>query len=165
MFNEPVDKTTKHKILTDKRCARSRVNIDSRDILKDVLPDQFRYSKFVANQAIYGNRQWYAIHHIFVDHIYKNIGKNIKLLSTNDKLTLLNIADKKRDLKTIGIILAHIRTWEYESFSDMETKIYESYSEEELNIMENIVKQRPVEFIKSPIIEYDKRTLKMWLIL
>lgn len=148
---------TQSQVVTDRRAIRNRVNINSDKILKDVLPIQFKSSKFIANQAIYANRQWFIIHPIFIDHLYSLIDENyIKILSTNDKITFLKIAIKKKDLKIIGVVLAHIRKWEINSFLELEYFIHTTFSDEELDTIENTIPIWPWDFkFKSPEIDYD----------
>jgi IS605 OrfB family transposase len=144
-------------VLTDIRSIRNRINIKSDKIYKYVLPTQFKASKSVANQAIYANRQWFSFHSLIVDHIYNLVNEtNVKELSTNDKLTLLNIAVKKKDLKVIGIILSYIRNWELSDFSEIEYMIYNTFSNRELNIIENTVPKWDFTD-RLPVINYENK--------
>jgi len=147
-------------ILTDKRAIKNRFDIHSDDVCKYVLPTQFRCSKSITNQAIYAQRQWFSIHSIFFNHLYNLIPSDealVKQLSTNDKITFLNYAIKKRDCHIIGILLAYLRIWEFDAFTEIELMIYQTFTKEEIFIIDNAVPPNFYSrwnFMRSPKINY-----------
>ena len=141
--------------LTVMRAIRNRINTKYNNILNDVLSVQFRASRCIANQAIYANRQWYSIHHIFTDYIYSNISTELaKCLSTYDKLVLIDMAIKRRDLFVIGILISHIRIWEKDKFAVHIDNIGKSFSDEEKIVIIKEGYPVPLEFINSPKVKY-----------
>lgn len=154
LFKLKYDASVNNTPLTVMRTIRNRINTKYNKILNDVLSIQFRASKCVANQAIYANRQWYSIHHIFVNYIYDNISTDlVKRLSTRDKLILFELAIKKHDLFVIGMLFSHIRLWEKDKFDDHIKKLANFSDEDKIAIIKEGY-PLPIGFINSPRVIY-----------